>query len=420
MVKNSDKLLKVYIIILFYSSILKMFFGRWATLIADMALIGLIVYYVACTGGKLKIKKAQEKYFWVIFLIQVISIAEIFHTNINNRLYSIIEYRKSYFQMLILLVFLLYLDQTNLDISKWLKYIGYLGMPIVLYGIKQFLFWGKIDDIFAGMNDADFWTLHYGGHVRSISIFSGPFQYGMFCILIFAIFFYLFLEERKKRYFCLSLFAAFGCYCSITRTNLVCLIVAAIIFLGEFYIHDYRKNAITIKMMFIVLAALVIGLAIIGVIPILSGDNMLGRMLGSILNSTSDTRFTQRFITWKDAITYIVANPIWGWGMGSAGDTLSKYNISNVYVTSHSMYLKVIMETGIIGGLLYIILPVWTLFATRRKLDYRLRGLSYSIIACVLINGMVGSTISTFPSITLFWILLALIIAKEYSNENAK
>ena len=152
--------------------------------------------------------------------------------------------------------------------------------------------------------------------------------------------------------------------------------------------------------MFIVLAALVIGLAIIGVIPILSGDNMLGRMLGSILNSTSDTRFTQRFITWKDAITYIVANPIWGWGMGSAGDTLSKYNISNVYVTSHSMYLKVIMETGIIGGLLYIILPVWTLFATRRKLDYRLRGLSYSIIACVLINGMVGSTISTFPKVT--------------------
>ena len=60
-------------------------------------------------------------------------------------------------------------------------------MPIVLYGIKQFLFWGKIDDIFAGMNDADFWTLHYGGHVRSISIFSGPFHYGMFCVLIFAI-----------------------------------------------------------------------------------------------------------------------------------------------------------------------------------------------------------------------------------------
>jgi O-antigen ligase len=113
---------------------------------------------------------------------------------------------------------------------------------------------------------------------------------------------------------------------------------------------------------------------------------------------------------------YIMNSPIIGWGMGSAGDTLSLYKISNVYTTTHSMYYKIWMETGIVGFAFYLGIFIFVILQLNRIQNYRNKSLGFGVLAIILLNGIVGSTISTFPCLTLFWIIVMLLISGEENN----
>lgn len=421
---KSEKILRIYIFVVLYSSILKLILGRWGTIVSDVATICVLLLCLEQHGKYgIRLNKTIRCIFCLVVMVQILSIVEIFHPNIQNTLYSIIEYRKSYFQVLALLAAYWMYRKGSRDAIGIFKYIGNISIPIVLYGIKQYFFWGNIDSKLVDMTDANFYTMHYGGHMRSVSIFSGPFHYGMFCAFLFALYVFLFSECKRKRsrrlYFCMAVLTVVGSVCSITRTSLVCIIICLAIWFLIYLQKKKNAKAMLVKVLTVttlILMAIVIVTGVIGV-PFGNSDSSLGRMLLSLSNIGEDNRFMSRTSTWTAGIQYVLKSPVLGYGMGSAADTMSSYNISKVYLTSHSMYIKMFIEIGVIGGIMY--LGIFFLCAkkilTHCKKSNTIKVLYLSLLSTVLLNGIVGSTIPSFPSMTLYWIITGILLNEDTS-----
>lgn len=411
--------LRIYLFVLLYCSVLKLFLGRWCTLVSDIFLIVLMFYYIA-KKKRLIIEKRFLFPLIAVIIIQIIAILEVFHPNISNKLYSLIEYRKSYFQLLSIVMCSIILCGIRVNLLKWLEYIGNISVPIILYGIKQHFSWNELDTFFLNSNDADYYTLRYNGEIRSVSIFSGPFHYGLFCTLMFALYFYLTVvstNNRKRiisRVFCLISVA--GCYCSYTRTNLIGIVSVLAVWCVLYYVYEKKASSRVNKILLNCIIAISGGMIVSGTLFSILPNNTLNKMIYSVTHFFSDSRFTGRYVTWGMSKSYIMDSPIIGWGMGSAGDTLSLYKISNVYTTTHSMYYKIWMETGILGFALYLGIFLFVGLQLNKIQNYRNKSFGFGVLAIILLNGIVGSTISTFPCITLFWIIIMLLICDEEND----
>lgn len=88
-------------------------------------------------------------------------------------------------------------------------------------------------------------------------------------------------------------------------------------------------------------------------------------------------------------------SPIVGMGAGSAGDTLGRAFQAGQHVTPHSMFLKVLVEGGILGALAWAGLAITIL----RRTDWLSPPGRLSLVAlCALVGlGLTGSAIDTLP-----------------------
>ena len=419
---KNEKILRVYIFIVLYSSLLKLVLGRWGTIVSDIATVCVLIMSLKNHGKYgIRLNKTIRNIFILVVIVQLLSIAEIFNPNIQNTLYSVIEYRKSYFQVLSLLAAYWIYKKSNDDMLGTFQYIGNISAPIIFYGIKQYFLWGDIDSKLVDMTDANFYTMYYGGHMRSVSIFSGPFHYGMFCAFMFAIYVFLFSECRikshRRLYLVLAIFSVAGSVCSITRTSLVCIIICLGIWFLLYLQKKKNTSAVVVKFLTAITLIMIATVIVTGVVglPFANNDSSLGRMLSSLGNLGEDNRFMSRTSTWTEGIQYVIKSPIFGYGMGAAADTMSSYNISNIYLTSHSMYIKMFMEIGVIGGIIY--LSIFLLCAKKiikkKRNSNAVRVLYISMLSTVLLNGLVGSTIPSFPSMTIYWIITGILLAQS-------
>lgn len=421
--KRNGKVLKLYIFILLYSTLFRLILGRWGTIIADFATAFCFLYCIYESGNLiLRYDKIIKTILILIFIVQVISLLEIFNANILNHIYALIEYRKSYFQLLCFFPAYWLLKRSNLKINDIIKYIGLICLPIILYGIKQKYFWGGIDSKFVDMTDADTYTMMYKGFVRSVSIFSGPFHFGLFSSLSLSIYLYLWRVFRKSRYLIQSIIALWGCYCSITRTNLICCVAVLIIFYFDYLICEKKKNTIFVKIISISLFSIVF-IALFNLVDInVNIQTPIGQIINSFSNLGEDQRFTTRIVMWVKSMEYIFRKPFIGYGIGAAADTMGIHSISKTYITSHNMFLKLFLEIGIVGGLLYICLFFIILVKIFKAYtnDHIISCAYFSMFMCIMLNSLVGSTIASFPNLSFYWIISALLLANYSRKENMK
>jgi O-antigen ligase len=109
-------------------------------------------------------------------------------------------------------------------------------------------------------------------------------------------------------------------------------------------------------------------------------------VVDSITGFSTDNRFLGRFPGYAEGINLVLTSPIVGWGSGSAGDTLEKFFVTGEHVTSHNILLKVLIEGGLVGAVLWI-------------------GLVYAIFR-LLGMGLTGSSLETLP---LTWFIFLFV-----------
>ena len=396
---------KLCVFVLLYCNFLKVFLGSWAPLVSDFLLVFLLF--------KLFLEKTNAKIgFSLLFLLLLIFLAlfSVINPNIYNKLYALIEFRKTFFQFFWLIIGICFNKSSNkTSRDDFLKYVQIISLPIILYGIKQSIWFDSFDKLFYELQDADSYTYIFHGSIRSISVFSGPFHFGFFCNLILIISLYNFSAFKGKVTFLVfSLFAFWGIISSQTRTNLICSILIIWVFIWYIIDKSYKNfsDRFSIKIFFMCMSMVLIPFIFLAQ-P--KSDNLLS----SIIHFSEDNRFLGRISTWQDGLNLIKDNLLLGYGIGSAGDTMGQHTIGRVFLTPHNMFLKVAIELGFLGFTIFVGLLAYIFVRCYRLRDKKSRYLCLSLLLIIIVQGLVGSTLATFPIMSIIFILIGRTISCE-------
>jgi O-antigen ligase len=262
-----------------------------------------------------------------------------------------------------------------------------LGLSIV-----SFYLFPEISDLV--VRSADRYTSLIGGVARLQGVFAGPFHAGLAgaFVCVWAIF-------RFRDYPVASgLVAAVG-FTALTltmvRTAFIALAagVFAIILISGSLRSLVRRAALACL-------ALLSMLMVVGIV----GDAALSATLSSIGNVSADSRFLNRLPTYQIGLNLLSQSPVFGWGAGSAGDTLgAEFGFGYAHVTPHNIFLKYAVEGGLIGLTLFVAIVILIF----RRIKSSSSG-QVALIAVVMYLVM-GLTISVSETLPVSYFLMVLV-----------
>ncbi len=130
-----------------------------------------------------------------------------------------------------------------------------------------------------------------------------------------------------------------------------------------------------------------------------------------------DASAESRFVFWEIAFNNFLKRPVVGYGYHTVRDP----SINPYEMDTHNYYVKVLVERGVLGSIMFIILlkSLWSI--TKRNLDWRdednvvngvVLGMGGAIVAMMLGN-MFGDRFSHYAMITSFWAFIGLISVVE-------
>lgn len=157
-----------------------------------------------------------------------------------------------------------------------------------------------------------------------------------------------------------------------------------------------------------------------------SSGNM-SEHLQSVANITSDDSNLERINRWKSALRMTAERPLTGWGPGTYQFRYAPYqysydktSISTNFGTggnAHSEYLGSLVETGVAGAIIYILLVVFAvgagLHAWDTIQDRKQRYLALALLCGLLsytIHGALNNFLDTDKIASLFWMYIAALV----------
>ncbi|QXW04679.1 O-antigen ligase family protein [Rhodococcus globerulus] len=146
-------------------------------------------------------------------------------------------------------------------------------------------------------------------------------------------------------------------------------------------------------------------IALVGYVALVwSGDEAVLGTVGSISEFSTDNRFLDRIPSWEEAFTLFNDSIFYGWGAGSAGDTMSDAFVGGVHVTPHNMLLKFAVEGGLIG----LLLIAGLVGAVVRRIDRTSDQARLGAVSAMVIIGM-GLTISSIDMLPITYFAMVLL-----------
>lgn len=139
--------------------------------------------------------------------------------------------------------------------------------------------------------------------------------------------------------------------------------------------------------------------------------------VGDILNGFSVTVFHKNLFSgrpeiWQSVFQAILEKPFFGHGLG-----VKAYNVAETNLTAHNMYLQILLEFGIIGFLVFLIvlISIWTVL--QRRLDQFVAKLSACFMLGILVYNIFELTLfQNNYSIAIFqWLIMTIGIS--FSDE---
>jgi len=366
------------------------------------------------------IQKNKIPFFLMVTYFMLLTAFQMLNPNIPEISAGILGFRKTALPFLMFYLGLFSFSKAK-DVEYFLKQISLWSIPILLYGVKQHFFSSNFDNLYIYSNNANMYTGLLFNQIRSVSIFAGPFHYGLFSAVIAVISLYMIdnVYAKKYKFFYIALFilSLIACYSSLTRTNLICLIVGVFVYK---ILTMKTTKALIILWLFGISSIFIFNYINNNSYKLLYSQNELIKMIGTILNYDEDSRLLGRTTGWSTGLELLKEHPIIGYGTGSAGDTLQYNYFFEHHITSHNFLLKVFFETGIFGLLLIIILFLFIsimmlhrISKTKSKEYKRNITISFSILIIFLVNGIVATAIDTYPVSNLMLLIMPMGINVE-------
>ncbi len=404
-----SRLLSIFMFLLvlaLYVNCAKVFFeSRYIILLADACLLVLTMRVLSYR--LLNVQRLHRMEFMVGAFL-VLGVLQVFNPNVPSLPAGLEGFRRTMYQMLAVFIGISAV-RTRQDFLKLATLVTVASIPVLLYGVKQFFWMSAFDHSVIESNTAaaDTWMLF--GKIRAFSVFNGPFHLGLFAGLVFWLAVALFLEYRRKLYLAVAVAAASACLASLTRASVLALLLSVPVVL--FYASKGRRRQILLVAVGMAAGLWTLLHAVRNSHPTV---DLFIQSISSLERITTDSRFDRRFSDYQEAAARITRNPM-GLGMGSAGDAMA-YHFephNRTHTTSHNLFLRVALETGWLGLVVFLTILAAIVSAIRRlkKSGDRVLTVALSgLLGIVLLTGLTGSTIGAYPVNLLFWSLCGALV----------
>ncbi len=407
------------LVLLPLTAILKAFTGiRFAPLIFDLGLLLACLLHIGegLLRGRLRVGALDMLllFLWVFALLQM------FNPNVPSLQAGVEGFRKFIFMSIAF-----YISRHLLrlpDIRRFSKGLLLVSIPVTLYGIKQFLVMWPIDYRMIDLSTSSSITFMMGGWIRPFSTMSGPFQLGLYLMVVLLLLVVLITKGKPNP------------WVRITLIVLLCLQVALLVMTrtkGNW--GGFLVGAVVLVLLQsrnpIRAAVRLTGLALVGglvlglVLTFTSGEpsTVLNDAITAITNPLEAPTFVFRMQLWEEEIIPALREQwLLGYGTSSAGEGLQNLyeDTNSKFFYSHNLYIKVLMELGLIGLLAFLLLVGASILAGLRFL-YRANNIqpqivlllhwSVAVTIAFLVGGIVIPTLDAYPANYYFWLLLGTL-----------
>lgn len=422
-----NKAVVLMLVLLPLTGILKAVTGsRFAPLTFDLALLFACLLHIGegLAIGKLRFGKPDI----LLFLLWGFAFLEIFNPNVPGLQAGIEGFRKFIFMSVAF-----YIGRHLLQIKTFhlfRKGMLLFSVPVTLYGIKQFFIMWPIDYRMIDLSTSSSVTFLMGGWIRPFSTMSGPFHLGLYLVISLLLILSLMGSRRLRltnRFLLIVLFILQFILLLMTRTkgNWVGFAVGVCILI-VLQSRSHVRSVLKLGILALFTSSLLFAL-----LSFSSGRSfvVLEDAIFAITHPLEAPTFIFRLELWQDEIIpAIQANPLIGYGTSSAGEGLNNLyrGTESQFFTSHNLYIKVLIELGLIGLLLFFLIIFNSLcrgLTQLRKYNHfeldtkRLLQWSISVVVAFLISGLVIPNLDAYPPNYYFWLLLGLLSRANWKEQ---
>lgn len=259
-------------------------------------------------------------------------------------------------------------------------------------------------DLFSHTTNAAVYTSLFEGEERLQGVFSGPFHVALAALVCIG---WSIVRYRSDPFlaFTSAILGLLGGYLSLVRT----VYPALALMLFAFIILSPTVR-VALRRLFIFGAAIfALGVSTF-LFPSLGN---VGRIASTIGDLQDDERFTNRFPGYKTSLRLFQDSPVYGWGPGSAGDTL-RFPSGYEHVTAHNVALKFLVEGGLVGLLFWIALIAAIVFCLKKRAPESQIAI-LSLLSLIGL-GMTVSAIDALPVSFLIFVLCGLACESQSSR----
>jgi hypothetical protein len=245
------------------------------------------------------------------------------------------------------------------------------------------------------VRSGDVYTSLFAGVHRMQGLYSGPFHVALLGVFLALFGWQQIVGGALRRG---ALFLAPGLlltYFSEVRSAYL-VIVAGVILLGVFGRPASPGKWLRVGAQFGLLACVVA--------LVFAFDSPKDTALSSITGLGQEQRALGRLQQWSIAESMVVASPAFGAGPGSAGSTLDQQFSGRLHVTSHDSALTFLVEGGVLGFSLVLLVCVLTFRSARRWLSTPHPG----VVAAISLLGM--SLTNNIEEAAPICVLLAILV----------
>lgn len=409
-------ILAVILVIALYINLAKVYLGsRYFLLTIDFA---VFAFAIALVIPRLFAGTPFTRSEYLVGLLLLIGLIQVFNPNVPNLITGIEGFRKILFQMIALFIGVSCFRSRE-DIFSLTRVVVIASIPILLYAIKQFFYLSDFDYAMIESNTAAIDTWMIFGKVRSFGLFSGPFHLGIFSGFIFWASLALHKEYGRKLYLYIAILAGLACLSSLTRSSILALAVSLPLVL--IYVMKRQR----IRVLWITTA--IVLFSTLSVILLRSQFEEIDALVESV--SSVDTmleggRFSSRLSDYQKGFEMIAEHPL-GLGVGSAADAMEGPFVthSKIHVTSHNLFMRIVLEMSVIG-LIFLIWLLYRIWSAVKVLNQQHdQAAAYLVLGpwlIIMIAGLTGSTLGAFPVLLVIWALtgMAIALSRTYVREN--
>lgn len=434
MIINLKKTIKrnVFFVLLImpFAGVIKEIIGsRYILLLPDIIIIITCFLYLlkkSVYDRKLIIDKLDI----LVIIFLTLAFIQMFNPNVPDLQTAIEGYRKFAFMSIAYFIGRHILPENNL--RELISILIIISFITSIYGVKQFYYPSAIDFSIIESSPSHETTFTMGGHLRAFSTFTGPFHFGSFLVISITLSLVLVVNFKNYSksstfYWILVIGLAFqfiALFFTRTKSNWIALIISilTLLILKKLLSHKGFLKQFELKITITIFIIALIGLNILNS----SSDeikNVLDDAIFATTNISEAPTFLYRVDLWESFIRDIIKNPVIAYGTSSAGEGLqvAYVNTNSTHYSSHSLYLKILIELGIFGLLFFLLIVILSIRQGINSLYYNknlpLETLiiyysSISLIISFLIGGFTYAVLDAYPINFYIWLFIGILSKK--------